>query len=245
MTDQVTIANQALALAGSRNQIANLQENSKEAQAVNLWYNSTRDSLLRAAHWNFARKQIYLSLLNSINNTGQTVPPPWVNEYAYPGDCVAIRYLMPQFQSIPGDLPGVPTMPDYIGPPVRFIISADVDANNNDIKVILTNQDTAIGVYTKQITNESLFDSTFVDAFGALLASRICVQLTGDKALAKSRFDLANGLVREAQKTNGNEGLRIQDVAPDWMRVRGYASDWAFPDGSMYFYGPQALTLIM
>lgn len=243
-TDQTKICNMALALVGSRSTIANIQEQSKEAQALSVWYDPTREAVLRACHWDFARRQEALSLISSTNNS-QAVPPPWVNEYMYPSDCIQMRYLLPQFQSVPGMLPGMPTMPEYIGPPVRFIIGNDKDQWGNDRRIILTNQDQSIGVYTKDVSNTGIFDPSFVEAFSFLLASRVCIQLTGDKSLAKVRFEHAVAVVNSAQARNGNEGLRVQDVATDWMRVRGYASDWAFPEGSMYFFGPQALTLIM
>lgn len=265
-TGQTTICNMALAHIGARTTIASLSEQSKEAQALSVWYESMLEATLRAAHWNFARKQNYLTLLQttanvvttvtstqtstttvttSTSNLPSNVPVPWVNEYAYPADCVQMRYLLPQFQNVPGTTPGVPTFPDYIGPPVRFLDSWDEDANGNDIKVVLTNQQQAIGVYTRLVTNEAMFDSLFVDAFAAILASRICVQLTGDKALAKQKYDIAMQLTREAQARDGNEGLTIQDSIPDWIRTRGYASDWAFPDGSYYYGGPQALSLVV
>ena len=54
----------------------------------------------------------------------------------------------------------------------------------------------------------------------------------------------AQAYAEDAKAKNGNEGVTVIDTTPDWMRVRGYASDWAWPDGGMYTFGPQALTLI-
>jgi len=259
--DQTTICNMALSLAGTRSTIANLAEQSAEAIALNVWYNQTVTDVLRSAHWNFARKQVPLALLQALPvNPGaiypgpppalpSNVPVPWTYEYAYPSDCARLRYLLPQFQSTPGNLPGIPTTPDFIGPPVRFLVHNDDAIPGNppgqDTLVILTNQTAAFAVYTKIVTNTQIWDPDFTNAFAHILASRTCYALKGDKALVKSLFERGQMISKDAQRTNGNENLVVQDVAPDWMKVRGFASDWSFPDGGFYFFGPQAMTLVM
>jgi hypothetical protein len=35
------------------------------------------------------------------------------------------------------------------------------------------------------------------------------------------KVSAANNAVMEARKADGNEGLTINDVTPDWIRVRG------------------------
>ncbi|WP_017773845.1 hypothetical protein [Paraburkholderia kururiensis] len=243
MADQVTIANLALAGIGTRSTISSLQEGSAEALAISLQWDAALDATLRGAHWNFARKQASLALLNDATQN-QPVPTPWQYEYALPPDCLLARFVMPMVQSTPGSLPGVSSLPAYVGPPVRFLLGVDSDASGNDIAVILTNQASAILVYTKRITNPQLFDAEFVQAFAATLSAFIAIPLTGDKSLAKMRMDVAQEWLFKAQARNGNEGLTIVDSTPDWMRVRGYASDWAYPDGGYFYYGPQALTII-
>ena len=89
-----------------------------------------------------------------------------------------------------------------------------------------------------------MFDDQFLMALAAYMAHAMCPALTGDKAQAKILFELADKITRGAQSSNGNEGLTVMDSIPDWMRVRGYASDWAYPPGSMFFTQPQALTMI-
>jgi hypothetical protein len=39
-------------------------------------------------------------------------------------------------------------------------------------------------------------------------------------------------------------GSRSSTSVPDWIRVRGYASDWAYPPGSYFTIQPQALTMV-
>lgn len=245
MTDQVTLCNLALDAMGSRSSISSLQEPSAEARALSRHYAAALDTMLTAAHWNFARTQVTLTLLNDASlSPPQPVPAPWLYEYQYPADCVQLRYLMPTWSNFPASVPGASNFPWLIGPPVRFIVSNDRDSGGNDIAVILSNQSQAVGVYTKRITNPSLFSADFVQAFAHYLGWKISIPLSGDKALAKMCFDTADRLSREAQKSNGNEGLTVLDQTPDWMRVRGFENDYASPPGSMYFTAPQNLVMI-
>jgi hypothetical protein len=120
-------------------------------------------------------------------------------------------------------------------------MSSDYDANGNNINVILTNQNQAIAVYTKNVTNTLLFSPEFIRAFALYLGHMIAIPLTGDKQLAKGLFDESTQLIRDAAASNQNEGLTVNESIPDWMRVRGYASDWAYPAGSLTYYGPDAM----
>lgn len=240
---QVSIANMALDAIGTRSTIASLSESSAEAKAISRHWDNAVASVLRAAHWNFARKQIPLTLLQDGTNGGNP-PTPWLYEYAYPSDCLLLRYLQPQIQVQPVPAPGTPSPVAAVGPPVRFILGTDVDTNSNPINVILTNQPQAVGIYTFRNTNINMWDELAVQALAAYLGARVCIALTGDKATMKMVFDMAVKFVTDARALNGNEGITVIDSIPDWMRVRGYASDWAWPDGGLYSYGPQNLTLI-
>lgn len=244
MTDQTTIWNLALDAAGSRSTVAGPQDTSPEAQILNRHWQPAIDQLLRAAHWNFARAQLSLALIAD-GSIGQTVPVPWIYEYAYPSDCVLARYVMPTFQTTPGITPAGVTVPYYLGPTVRFVVSSDKDASGNDTNVILTNQTQATLVYTKRITNPELFDAEFTEALRMFLAARIGRALTGSAQLVQMNFQLATDAVTAARARNGNEGPVVQDHSAEWMRVRGWANDWAYPDGSFFYYAPQNLTMIM
>lgn len=244
MADQITICNLALSEVGTRSTIASLSEGSAEANTLSLHWDSAVEVLLQKARWNFARQQASLTLLADATQ-GQAVPVPWLYKYAYPSDCVQGRFVMPStLVTNPGTTPGVPTAPTAVMPPVRFLVAADVDASGNKSVVILTNQPQAIFVYTGRITNPALFDGQFSDALATYLGARVCMALTGDRAKTDDMLAKANALLKDAAASSGNEGLTIIDNVPDWMRVRGYAADYAYPDGGMYTWGAPALTLI-
>lgn len=93
-----------------------------------------------------------------------------------------------------------------------------------DQRVILTNQEFATMAYIRQITDPNVMDPQFQQAWVAALGGRLCLQLTGDKTLANMCIQLANGFITQARAADGNEGLTINDVVPDWLRIRGFDS---------------------
>lgn len=99
-------------------------------------------------------------------------------------------------------------------------------------RVILTNQEFATLVYVKQITDPNVMDPLFQDAWANILGARLGMALSGDKTLVKLCTEQANNLIMEARKADGNEGLTVNNVTPDWIRGRGID----FSDG--YLAGP-------
>lgn len=240
----MTIGNLALSAIGTRSTIASFTEGSAEANAIALHYDPALEAVLQAARWNFARKQALLTVLKDATQ-GQSVPTPWLYSYAYPSDCTQGRFVMPTVMvNLPSSVVGTPTAPSAVGTAVRFLVSTDVDPNNNQVLVILTNQPQATFVYTARVSNPNLFDGQFVEAFRYYLGARICMQLTGDKTATAAAFKQADALCKAAAASNGNEGLTVIDSVPDWIKARGYASDWGYPEGGFFSYGPQALSPI-
>ena len=102
-----------------------------------------------------------------------------------------------------------------------------------DGRVILTNQEYAALAYVKQVTDPDVMDAMFVEAWANVLGAGICMALTGDKGIANQSIAKANDRILQARKVDGNEGLTVNDVTPDWLRVRGiawseyYSSPWS------------------
>lgn len=109
-----------------------------------------------------------------------------------------------------------------------------------DQRVILTNQEFALLNYIKQVTDENLFDTLFQTALTNVLGAQLCMALTGDKGLANLQIGQANEAIRQARAADGNEGLTINDVMPDWLRVRGiWATEgYSGPYNTGFDYGP-------
>ena len=105
--------------------------------------------------------------------------------------------------------------------------------------MILTNQEDALLTYLKQVTNPDVMDPMFIQAWVAASAARLAIALTGDKSLANMKIQEANGFISLARQADGNEGLTINDVTPDWIRVRGidYPSDYSWSPNQQFDWG--------
>ena len=90
-------------------------------------------------------------------------------------------------------------------------------------RVVLTNQEFATLEYVQDVGDPNVMDDQFQEAWVCVLASSICMQVSGDKSLAQMAVQEANRIIVAARVGDGNEGLTINDVTPDWIRTRGWA----------------------
>ena len=100
---------------------------------------------------------------------------------------------------------------------------AAVEATTFSARTILTNQEYATLAYCQQVTDSNIMDSMFLEAWVDVLGAGMVNALTGDKGLANMCIGRANKQIEEARKVDGNEGLTINDVTPDFIRIRGIA----------------------
>lgn len=109
-------------------------------------------------------------------------------------------------------------------------------------RVILCNQENSILCYNQSITDPNVMDPLFQDAWIHILAARLSYQLSGDKVKANELITVTNQMIMEARKADGNEGLTVNDVTPDFLRIRGnyggpnweYSPNMSFDWGSFY-----------
>lgn len=168
--------NQALRRLGYKLRIGSLFDGSQAASVALDLYVQTRDALLRETDWDFAERNITLTLLKQSPVNGYVPPrvwngvtdPPlgWLCEYAFPADCLKIRTVkaVPIFQP---NFDPQPTLWDlandnYFFPPQR---------------VIVANIAFAIAVYTAQVTDPTTWNVDFCEAFVASLARRFAPSL--------------------------------------------------------------------
>lgn len=261
MPTAVDIVNRALAVIAGRNPIASLQEQGTEAKTARIFWDPTRQAMLRAAPWNFARKTALLTLIKAApgtpeNPTSATTwssaypAPPWLYSYAIPPDCVFVRYISPQIDAnVAGGISNMFSVPTAAGlpmvaiRPVRFQIASDTDTSGNPVGCILTNQSAAIAIYTWDVTNPSLWDALFQEAMVDALATRFAMPLSGKLDLAKTFAQKAIYSINEAQLRDGNEGITVAESVPDWLRVRGVGGDFTTPVQGPVWSTPSFLIL--
>ena len=108
-----------------------------------------------------------------------------------------------------------------------------------DQRVILCNQEFAILNYVRLVTDENVFDDLFTEAFASILGARLCMALVGDKQLANMAVAASNDAIGRARRPDGNEGFTVNDVLPDFIRVRGinYTEDYSGPFNTGFDWG--------
>lgn len=251
MASAIDLCNRVLLDIGARGNsvatIASFTEASAAARACQLNYDAMRKLLIRCAPWGCTRKQLPLDLLGDA--ASGTCPFPWLYEYAYPSDCLKFRYLLqiPQNWPFPSSPTVAPAVGDTLVTPYvsttrrqRFLISSDLDPAGNARKVLLTNTNQALGVYSYDCTNVDQFDASFTEALVAMVAAKLVMPLTGNTGLMPTFMQIAKDRVVEARVADGNENLPTTDHTPDWIIARGFQADFYY---SGYLqYGPGVLS---
>jgi hypothetical protein len=140
------VVQQAIDASGADYLLGDIEDGSRPAQIALRAYPHCLEQLLRAANWDFARKQANLTLI--ADATGQTVgvgnvvPVPWIYEYGYPSDCVKARFIpwnplqttpIPAGNITPPNPSSPPTTgtPNLVGNrirPARFLVATDPTA---------------------------------------------------------------------------------------------------------------------
>lgn len=114
------VVQQALDAAGIDYTLGDVEDGTRQAQVALRAYERCRRQLLRAVHWDFARKEMDLVLIADASgntaNVGRLVPVPWLYEYAYPVDCVKARYIPFNRNQAPPTPSGNITPPDADAP---------------------------------------------------------------------------------------------------------------------------------
>ncbi|TAJ26825.1 MAG: hypothetical protein EPO67_17950, partial [Reyranella sp.] len=126
---EVDLCNRALSRLGTRATIAAFSENSTEARTVSIWYAATRDALLRAHDWNFARRRVALAELGAPASG-------WAYRFALPADCLRLLRL----ESV---APGLPSP--------RFEVAGDGAG-----RVVLCDEPSPLAVYTARVEDPAL-----------------------------------------------------------------------------------------
>lgn len=244
MSDPVSIVNEALQDIGAQATVSSISpsDGTDEADSASILYTPTLEMLLRAAHWNFARRQGTLTLLKSAPGTPENAagtppfpPQPWAYEYAYPSDAIQARFLLPQVPNQALTPPLTSATQGVFSRQIRagsipFQIGLDLDAQNNPIKVVLTNLPQAQLIYTALVTVVDLWDPLFRRAMVAALGARLVNALSRNKPLFDTQAGIARDLVMQARVSDGNEGVTVSDHLPDWIQGRGISD---FSDGGM------------
>lgn len=198
MVDPVKIGNMALSNCGISNTIESFDENSIEAKQIKLWYDFARMQCLAALDWNFARKRFTLAL------DGDDAPTTeWSFRYQYPVDCLVVRKLVNPVSKTDDAVP--------------FTVETNEDSTR---KTIVTDLDSAVAVYTFDLTDTGLFSPVFINALSFLLAQYIAFTLTGRQSTVDKNLQKYIGTLRLAQSYNKMETVEPPTRDAEWVRDR-------------------------
>jgi hypothetical protein len=259
-TIPVDIVNRALDECGL-DEIGDMEDGSDAARAAERIYWPTLRQLLSAAHWNFARKQQPLNLLADLSGVSSPftdVPNPWGYMYEWPPTCVHARWVPQSYPQV--DSSGVPIFSvsstggqiTSTGRPTPFIVASadranDIASNWYDVeghdpeqtKVILTNQSSALLVFTGLMQYPDAWDGLFEQAMVSGLAARLAMPLIKDKREARvirsDNIQIARQALDAARVRDGDEGWTVMNHIPDWIRVRDSSAIWYDGPGMLYY----------
>ena len=192
-TTDVDICNRALSRLGTRATISALDENSTEARTVSIWHAATRDTLLRAHDWNFARRRVLLAEQGA-------APTGWAFRYALPTDCIRLLRITAASSA----------------DSARFEVAGDSAS-----RFVFCDQPAAEAVYTARVDDPNLYDAGFSSALVDQLAAHIAYPLTQKTDAAVRLAQLARAALADAMAANVNEADSVPgDRLPDWLAAR-------------------------
>lgn len=210
--DEVTIYNLACSSVTTTSSIADTTEDSPEANECALWYELVRDWVLESAMWPCATQTSRLALLSTRDNdldwaSGDPLPG-YLYAYGRPSDMLRPRYLTSFAQ---------------------FNLGL-----RNDTPAIMTNQSTALLVYTKRQTVIDTWDRDLQLCVIHTLAAKIARKLTGSRSKMLDNFNIANEMILQARANARNQlqGM-LPDFAPSALVARG-ASGLNMPTPYIY-----------
>jgi hypothetical protein len=231
----VDVVNQALDEIGVA-PVGALTDGTTAANAAARIYWVTLRGILSAAPWNFARKEIPMTLLATGGTPtpfNQPAPPiPWMYMYEWPVDCVHFRYV-----PAGADL----GFRQWWGP-APFLVHSyqlpndgtgwdDIEGHDPDsTKVILCNVPSAHGIYTGLMQYPDAWDALFQKAFSLALAAQLALPCIKDRKeaimLRRECRVLAVEALNNARIRDGDEGWTVHDHTPDWIRARDTGYWW-------------------
>lgn len=171
MPSVVDIANMALSRIGNSQRISSMDEPSLQAEQCSLFYEQSRDFVLRDYPWGFARAFASLAQVE--------VNPDLGFEYAYaqPQDCLKIRRIVGQ-ANMHAYFQGCLEMPRFPEIPYQVV-------HGQNQPLIVTSVSPATLEYTMRVTAPETFDPIFVSALAWKLAAEIAPGIAKDPSAAQ------------------------------------------------------------
>lgn len=180
---EAKICNLALAICRDSHYIESRDEKSEQAIQCDLWYDDTRDLVLRRADWSFARKRAPLI-------PSGTPPAEWGYSYVLPSDCLTARGVQDVVRVRPFD--------------EQFKYAIESDGTGHGRLIYMDAKD-AVLIYTMRATDPTIYPPEFVEAFSWKLAANIARPLDKGIELCRDVLQTSEALINRAAAMNYNE----------------------------------------
>ena len=173
MTTSTDIVNQAIQLIGNNQPpvegaAPNFDDSPAGVAAANL-YAPCVATIQRQFGWDFSRRTVTLAL------TGNTAPPPWTFEYAYPPNGIEVWDIFPVDED-----PNDPL-------PANFNVGNALVSGVQE-RVIWTSLQDALAIYNNN-PDENTWDASFREAVVRLLASEFAAALVSKPDLTQTLLE--------------------------------------------------------
>lgn len=165
------------------------------AVTIRAAYDLARKTVLRDHPWSFAEKTISLTAIG-------TPPKDWQYQYLYPADCVKAGEI---------------EKADRRGKPIPFKIRQYEDDDNGKTRVILTDEPDAILIYTRDETDEAIFDPQFTKVLIAYLAYICAKAITTTKNAPTEAWNGYQRAKFEATSSDSNEQIPDDARDAEWI----------------------------
>ena len=216
---QLALYNLAIASTGTNYRMTSTSEESEPAEICELYYESVRQTILRAAHWKSAKRHIRLTEEAERNTSADWVStdpePGFAFSYELPANMLAARYLSDFSQF------------DIGYETDKKILSCDVGGS--------AATDAPVLCYTIDVMDVTLFEPDLYMAMYYGLGAHLCMALTGKPQRAQGLFNLANQQIVEARANTANEMHRLFKERSLRMQARDAATMLQTP--FIYPYG--------
>lgn len=234
MVAPVDIVNLAADAVASRARCTSINpsDGSQLGDVASRQYQIRLDSYGRSALWNCLRRQAALTLLKAAWGTPENPsgllpqpPRPFRYEYGLPTDYLRARFIPALYDDAQPNSPiitnqGQASWRGEAQVAVPFRIAIDTNAQDQEIKVLLTDMCRAELVYTARVDNCDLWDSQFTTGYIAALASFLVAPLNANAQLMGFCVNQAKQQLDAARISDGNEGPSSVDHVPDFIQAR-------------------------
>lgn len=197
--DEVEICNLALLRVGSRNLITSLSDDTTEGRGCAVAYSLSRDAVLAGFAWRFAEAQATLAELT-------TTWSGFTYVYALPTDFVSARYIYSAANI--GALAASSNRIPY------EVVSSSTG------RMLVTDQEDAILVYTAQVTTVPFFPPLFVQALAWKLATELCLFLPVKPQIGLAMDGKYQAALKEAAAFDMRQSHQPEGAASEFISER-------------------------